>query len=167
MLFGYVVPLAAIGPVATFFALHVIGVPIAARQIYRASSGVALANGALALGLVLGGVVLIASLITLLAPPFGAQRDFVRAFRISAYAYTPLFLGGALVLLPRLGVWQLGALQLLAGADALVLLVLGLVAMIGASPRRALVFAAVVVTSAFACGYLFGVAAALFRGPIS
>ena len=167
MLFGYVVPLAAIGPVATFFALRVVGIPIAARQIYRTSAGVAFANAALAFVLVLGGIVLIATLIAMLAPPFGAARDFVRAFRISAYAYTPLLLGGGLVLVPRLGMWELGALQLLAGADALVLLVMGLIAIIGASPRRALVFAVVVVTAAFGCGYLFGVAAALVRGPIA
>ena len=167
MLFGYVVPLAAIGPVATFVALRVVGVPIAARAIYRTSAGVAFADAALAFALVLGGVVLIATLIAMLAPPFGAKRDFIRAFRISAYAYTPMLLGGALVLIPRIGGWQLIALQILAAVDALVLLVMGLIAIIGTSPRRAVVFAAVVVTAAFGCGYLFGVAAALVRGPIA
>lgn len=167
ILFGYVVPLAAIGPVATFLALRVVGVPIAAREIYRTSVGVAFANAAFAFGLVLGGIVLIATLITMLAPLFGATRDFVRAFRISAYAYTPLLLGGALVLIPKLGLWQLVALEILAAVDALVLLVMGLIAIIGTSPRRAVVFAAVVVVAAFGFGYLIGVAVALVRGPIA
>ncbi len=33
------------------------------------------------------------------------------------------------------------------------------------APRRAIVFAAVVVTAAFACGYVVGVATAVVRGP--
>ena len=162
LLFGYVVPLAAIGPLATYARLHVIGVQIAAREIYRASQHVALVSAAQSFAFALGGVFLIAALITLLAPLFGATRDLARAFVVAAYAYTPLWFAGILSLVPRLA-----ALQLVAAADAFALLVLGLVAMIGTTWRRALLFAALVVTGAFGCGYIVGVASAVVRGPSS
>ncbi len=160
LLFGYVVPFALIGPVATYLALRVLGVPIARGQLYRTSQPVAFGSAAQTFAFELGGVFLIAALITLLAPAFGAARDFRRAFAIAAYAYTPLWLASILSLVPRVA-----TLQLVAAGDALVLLVLGLVAMVGTSPRRAVVFAAVVVTAAFACGYLVGVTSAVVRGP--
>ena len=161
LLFGYVVPLAAIGPIATYVALRVLGVSIAAREIYRTSQHVALGSAAQSFAFAVGGVFLVAALITLLAPAFGASRDFVRAFQISAYAYTPLWLAGILLLVPRIA-----SFQLVAAGDALALLVLGLVAMIGTTPKRATIFAAVVVVAAFGCGYLVGVAAAVVHGPI-
>lgn len=162
LFFGYVAPLAAIGPIATYLALRVVGISVTTREIYRASQHVALVSAAQTFGYELGGVFLIAALIALLAPAFGASRDLGRAFAVAAYAYTPLWLAGVLVLVPRIA-----ALQLVAAGDALALLVLGLIASIGAPPRRALVFAAVVVTAAFGCGYLIGVAGALVRGPIA
>lgn len=156
---GYVVPLAAIGPIATYVALRVIGVGIAPGRLYRASQRVALTNAAESFAFALSGAFLIAGIIVALAPLFGARRDFKRSFAIAAYAYTPLWLGAVLLLDPRAA-----RLQVVAVGDALVLLVLGLIALVGAPPRRAIAFAAAIVGAAFACGYLADVAARIARG---
>lgn len=161
LLFGYVVPLAAIGPIATYVALRVLGVAVSARAVYRSSQPVALASAGQSFAFALGGVFLVAALITAFAPAFGGKRDFARSFQLAAYAYTPLWLAGVFLLVPRIA-----SLQLVAAGDALVLLVLGIVALVGTSAKRATIFAGVVVAAAFGCGYLVGVAAAVVRGPI-
>ena len=159
LLLGYVVPLAAIGPIATYLALRVIGVAVAPGRLYRASQRVALTNTAESFGFALTGAFLIAGIIVALAPLFGARRDFKRAFAIAAYAYTPLWLAAILLLDPRAA-----RLQIVAVGDALVLLVLGLIALVGTPPKRALAFAAAIVVAAFACGYLADVVATIARG---
>ena len=134
---GYIVPLAAIGPCATFVALHVIGVRISRVEFYRASVGDAFAQAAFSFAYALAGVALIAAMLSLLAPLFGATRDFGRALRVAAYAYTPAWLAGVLLVFPPLRVLQLGAL-----AYALYLLALGARAVLAVSPRAAFAYAA-------------------------
>ncbi|GAC1626443.1 MAG: hypothetical protein NVS4B5_18110 [Vulcanimicrobiaceae bacterium] len=163
LLLGYVVPLAAVGPIATFGTLRLLGIHIAAHRVFRVAESVAIAGALQSFVAALGGVFLLAALIALLAPAFHARRDFADAFRIAAYAYTPMWIAGVFAgLLVPFAV----PLVAVAAADALLSLVLGLIAIGGAPPRRAAIFAAAVVAATVASGFLIGVLAALIRGPV-
>lgn len=99
VIIGYVLPLAAIPLVASLIGQVVIGVPGA---------------GKLPLDLVVGGVIfsfvasvagvfVFAMILTRLAPMFGAEADFDRAFKVSAYTPTASWLAGIFLILPMLG----------------------------------------------------------------
>jgi hypothetical protein len=152
---GYVVPLAAIGPLATFIALHVVGVRLSRVELYRASIGEALGEAAISFVYALAGVALIAFMLTLLAPLFGAGRGFARALRVTAYAYTPAWLAGVLLLYP-----PLQTLQLIAVGYALYLLALGVHDVISVSRRRAVGYTAAALAGAVAAAFGIGALAA-------
>jgi hypothetical protein len=50
----------------------------------------------------LAAVYVIAGVIDLLAPRFGAKKNFPAAFKLAAYSYTPLWLAGVFLLVPGL-----------------------------------------------------------------
>jgi len=162
LLFAYVIPLAAIGPLATYIALRVVGVRIATGETYRTSVAEAVAESLSSFGFAVGGVALIALIIAALAPRFGLSRSFARAFRIAAHALTPVWIAGATILVP-----QLAFVLPLAALYAVVLLAFGSEIALGASRRRAGIFAAVVIACALAIGFVLGATAAVVRGPAS
>jgi len=104
----YVLPLDAIGPVATYVARRFVGVRIG-HVVYRASPADAFGQAAFAFGLALAGVFLVAALVDALAPAFGARRNFGNAYRVAAFAYTPVWLAAVLVLAPRFGLLEFAA----------------------------------------------------------
>jgi len=155
---GYVVPLAAIGPAATYVALHVEGVRVARGIVYRASTFDAGAQAAFAFAYALAGVALVAAMLALLAPLFGTAPGFTRSLRVAAYAFTPAWLAGVLQLVPALAVAQLLAL-----AYALYLLARGVHAVLGIPVRSAVVCAVAAVGCAIAAGFALGVLGASLR----
>lgn len=159
IVFGYVVPLAAIGPLATYIALRETGVRLGTGRTYHASIATALAESLSSYGFALGGVALITLAIIALAPRFGVVRSPERALRVAAYAFTPVWAAGATLLFPEL------SLALVAAAlYAVVLLAFGIEIVLGAPRRRAAAFASVVIGSALASGFVFGASAAIVRG---
>lgn len=155
--FGYVLPLALIGPTATFFADRYVGVRVG-YVVYRTSTYGALHQAEFSLSLALAGLMLVTLLVDLLAPFFGAGRSFGKAIRVTAFAYTPVWLAGVTVLVPKVGV-----IQLLALAYEIVLLHAGLSAVMGVSRKKAggLAICAVAgtVLIAFVFGELFAIVA--------
>lgn len=101
----YVVPMAAIGPVAATVGTLVFGVRSSLSSLgetYAVSAQDALTAGALEYGLSLAGVYLLALLIDLLAPSLGGHANRVQALKVAAYGTTPYWLGGALGVIPKL-----------------------------------------------------------------
>ena len=94
----------------------------------------------------LASIYLIASLIDALAPTFGAEKNKLQALKLAAYASTPAWVAGVLLVLP-----SLAALGLLA---SLYLLYLGLPVMMKAPPDKAVGYTAVIVLVArlWRCG---------------
>jgi len=156
---GYVVPLAALGPLATYVALRNVGARIGNGVTYHASVAEALREALSSFGFALGGVALIALLIVALAPRFGIARSFERSFRVAAHALTPVWIAGLTLLVPQL---TLG-LPIAAGY-AIVLLALGIEIVLHVRRRRAIVFAAVVIVCALGSGFVFGAGVAIVRG---
>ena len=154
----YVAPLAALGPVATFVALRVEG-ERSGNATYHASVSTALSEAFVSYGFALAGVLLVAAIVNALAPRFGCARDYGRAYRTVAYAFTPAWLGAALIAVPG----PLRYLQLAAAAYAVFELCAGLAAVMGATRSRAAAFAAASLAVALVAAFTLGILAAEVR----
>ncbi len=143
---GYVIPLAAIGPVAGFIGLAIfgagaglpgLGITIRFSPLWLA--GQALVSFALSLVM----VYVLALVIDGLAHSFGATKDRLQAFKVAAYAPTAAWLAGVFAILP-----QLGFVGIAGGIYSLVLLYWGLPRLMKAPEGRRAPYFAVVLTAA-------------------
>ncbi len=161
LLFGYALPLAAIGAVATFVALRVVGVPFP-HGVVHTSVGTALVQAALSFATALATVPVMAASVALFAPLFGTRTDFASALRVTVYSLTPAWLAGIFLAYP-----PLGSLQLLATLYGIWELCLGLSIVLGAPARRAPFYAAATAAASllagFGLGVLFGILGAAVR----
>ena len=98
----YIIPMAAVGPIAATVGTIVFGVRNSIAGSYGMSVGDAVTSGVLDYALNLVGVYVFALLIDVLAPSFGGQRNRVQALKVAAYGSTPYWLGGAVALFPKL-----------------------------------------------------------------
>ena len=87
-------------------------------------------------------VYIIASVIDLLAPRFGGQRNFANAVKLSVYSHTPLWLAGIFLLIPGLN------FLLILGIYGLYLLWIGLPLLMQVPDEKALPYATVVTACA-------------------
>ncbi|PYO12331.1 MAG: YIP1 family protein [Gemmatimonadetes bacterium] len=104
----FLLPMAAIGPLAATLGTVVFGVRGILWDAYDMAALDALTAGVLQYGLNLAGVYALALVVDRLAPTFSAHRNPVQALKVAAYSGTPYWLGGVLALLPKLS-WM-GAL---------------------------------------------------------
>lgn len=102
----YVIPLAAIGPVATLIGGQVFGYG-AFGFTYRPSLVAALGSAAITFLLTLVGVVVLTFIAEFLAPKFGGEANRAQAFKLVAYGSTASWLAGIFGLIPSLGFFGL------------------------------------------------------------
>jgi hypothetical protein len=159
ILVGYVVPLAAIGPIAAFIGTSIVGVGIPFIGTYRVPFAAGIVNAVLSYVFALIGVFLIAGIVYALAPSFGAAKSWIGALKVTAYSLTPCFIAGILSILPVLGI-----LAFLAGFYGIYLLFIGLPIVMGSSKERAPLYTLSVVGCAIVVGCIFGVASFAVRG---
>jgi hypothetical protein len=100
LVLGYVLPLALLAPLAT-----VIGMKIFDRNWdpvhgYLVPPERILATGATTYVAIVGSILLLAAIFAVIAPMFGARRDFRAAIKVAAYGSVPVLLAGATLLLP-------------------------------------------------------------------
>ncbi len=163
----YILPLAAIGPLATLIGASLLGyrlpvgtfrVPLGASLLYAVASYVLTLLGVYALGLIINA----------LAPSFSAQRDPVQALKVATYSSTPSWLAGVFALVPALSF-----LGVLGGLYGLYLAYLGLVVLMRPAEEQALSYTAVVVVCGILiffvigaiCGVLLPMPASALPGP--
>lgn len=130
---GWIMILAAIGPLALLLSLHSIQLAIAQYV----------------LSLIVTFV--LAVIVDALAPTFGGTKDFIAALKLTAYSYTAAWLAGIFNLLGILG----GVIGLLAAIYAFYTFFLGAPVMNKASPEKAVPFTLVIVL----CGIVLGILA--------
>ena len=137
---GYVVPLAAIAALAWLVGVSLVGVstPFTGTMRVGIVWGVVAAILHIVMAIVM--VYVLAFIIDALAPSFGGQKSFPQAFKVAAYAYTPVWVMGIVQVLPLLGI-----LVLVAAIYAVYLLYLGLQAVMRAPGEKAAGYTAVVV----------------------
>jgi len=116
---SYVIPLAAIGPVATAIGSALIGTSTLAGAA-RVSITTAIVGAIVAFALALLGTYIVAQVIDNLAPQNSGTRNLTQAFKVSAYSSTAQWLAGVFALIPALS-----GLSIL-GLYSLYLLYLGL-----------------------------------------
>jgi len=139
---SYVIPLAAIGPIATAIGSALIGTPAIAGVSGRVSIGTAIVGAIIAFALALLGTYVVAQVIDNLAPRYGGTRNLTQAFKVSAYSSTAQWLAGVFAVIPALS-----PLSIL-GLYSLYLLYLGLPVLMKVPQEKATSYTVAVVVVA-------------------
>lgn len=147
---SYVVPLAAIGPVAGLIGSTVFGFSMFGIT-YRPTIGAALGTAIIGYVVSLIGVYLLALIIEYLAPQFGATKNRTQAFKVAAYASTAAWVVGIFSLLPTLSV-----LAIIGGIYSIYLLYLGVPVVMKAPADKAVSYVAVVIVVAIVIRVVLG-----------
>ena len=138
LLVGYVLPLAAIGPVASFIGVTVFGF----GGVFRIPVGSAISMAILSFVLAVISVFVLAWVINALAPQFGATQDMSQAIKLSAYSATAGWVAGIFYLIPSL--WLLAAIG---GLYGLYLFYLGLPILMKAPADKTVTYMVVIIVS--------------------
>lgn len=136
LLTGYVLPLAAIGPVASALGWSLFGL----GGFLRFSMGYAVAYAITMFILSIIGVFVTAWVINMLAPTFGATQSMPQAIKVSAYSMTAAWVAGIFNLVPLLAL-----LAIIGAIYSLYLLYLGLPTLMKAPQDKAMPYTVVVV----------------------
>lgn len=153
---GYVMPLAAIGPVAEVIGYSVFGLTVPFLGTYRVPIGSAITTAVVRYILMLIGTYLLGLIIDGLAPTFGAQRNPIQALKLAAYSSTAFWVAGLFALVPGLRLLQI------LGLYSLYLLYLGLPTLMKAPRGKAVQYTVVVELTAVVLFMLIGVIAGRF-----
>jgi hypothetical protein len=152
----YILPLAAIGPIAQLIGYSVFGVSVPFIGTYRVPIGSAITQAIVMYLLTLAGTYLLALIIDALAPTFNGQRSQIQALKLSAYSLTASWVAGIFALIPGLRI--LGIL----GVYSLYLLYLGLPVLMKTPREKALSYTAVVILAAIVLWMIIGAIAGVF-----
>lgn len=153
---SYIIPLAAIGPIASIIGLSIIGVGLPVGGSYRVSLISAIGHAVIAFVLALVGTYVLALIIDALAPTFlGVKNDF-QALKVAAYSSTAAWLAGIFNLIPTLAFLQILALY------SVYLLYLGLPILMKAPQEKALPYTAVVIIAGIVIFGLIGALSSCF-----
>ena len=143
LMLSWVLPLAAIPPVAQFLGGLLFGrVPL--------GRGLSLAIGTYVFEIVM--VLAIGWIAAWLAPRFGGENRPERGWAWIAYAFTPSWVAGVLWLIPAIG-----PLQILASLYGLYVAYLGVVPMLRVRPEQTVMFMVVLVVAGIVAGFALGV----------
>ncbi|HEX3699231.1 MAG TPA: Yip1 family protein [Phenylobacterium sp.] len=150
---GYVLPLAAIGPVCGTIGLLVFGGGIAGIHM-KMDAWPTILLEVLNYVFSLIGVYLLALAIAVLGPLFGATGGRLQALKLVAYACTAVWVAGLFAVYPTLGF----AMMLLGGIYSLYALYLGLGPVMRAPADKALTFFAAILGAALVIGLVLRLA---------
>ncbi|MEW6332737.1 MAG: Yip1 family protein [Thermodesulfobacteriota bacterium] len=101
---SYIMPLAAIGPVASIIGMSIMGISTPFSATFRIPLSSAIGSAALQYLFGLIGVYVMAMVIDFLAPKFAGERNLNQALKLAAYSYTAAWLSGIFILIPALSV---------------------------------------------------------------
>ena len=136
VLVGYVLPLAAIGPIASVIGLSMFGF----GGLFRMSVGSLVSMAVISFVLTVIGVFVCAWVANALAPTFGATPDMSQAIKVFAYSSTAAWVAGIFQIFPMLAI-----LAIIGGLYSLYLLFLGLPLLMKAPPDKATTYTVVVI----------------------
>ncbi len=146
---GYIMMLAAIGPVCGFIKMALFGINIPLLGTYRVGFGAGLGNMLFSYAMTLVGVYLVALVINLLAPSFGGTKDDLQALKTVTYAYTAAWVAGFGQLLPWVGL----AIIFAGSLYSIYLLYLALPILMQCPPEKAKSYTAVTIVIAVILGF--------------
>jgi hypothetical protein len=157
---SYVIPLALIGPIASFIGSQLFGFNAGIVSV-EIGVGAALGMAVTTFVMSLVGVFLLAFLASLISPQFGGRKDFAAAFRLVAYAYTAAWIGGIFGLVPALSL-----LSILFGLYSLYLLYLGSGPVMGVPQDKTVGFTVATVVAAIVVYLVIGLITATVTGSL-
>jgi hypothetical protein len=152
----YIVPLAAIGPIAQLIGYSVFGVSVPFVGTYRVPIGSAITQALVSYLLTLAGTYVLALIIDALAPIFNGQRSQIQALKLAAYSLTASWVAGIFALIPGLRILTL------LGLYSLYLLYLGLPVLMKTPREKALGYTVVVIIAAIVLSLIIGAIAGIF-----
>src|SRR6266550_2537589 len=155
---SYVIPLAAIGPVANAIGGALIGTNLVGVGAVRVPFTNAVVGAVIAFALSLLGTYVVARVIDYLAPRYGGTRDLTGAFKVSAYSSTAQWLVGIFSLIPALS-----GLSIL-GLYGLYLLYLGLPVVMKVPAEKAMSYTVAVVVAVILVFIVIGVVSGIVIG---
>ena len=100
LLTGYVIPLAAIGPIAMAIGWSMFGF----GGLFRMSMGTAITSAIVSFIMAIVGVFVLAWIINALAPTFGGTQSMPQAIKLAAYSSTAAWVAGIFGLIPALAI---------------------------------------------------------------
>jgi hypothetical protein len=154
---GYVLPLAAIGPIAQVIGSAVFGIRVPfGGGVYRVPIGTAIIGAVVSYVLTLVGVYVLALIIDGLAPTFGGTQNRIQALKVAVYSSTAAWVAGIFAIMPGLSI--LGIL----GLYSVYLLYLGLPVLMKAPAEKAGTYTAVVIVAAIVLFFIIGMIGARF-----
>ncbi len=157
----YVAPLAAIGVIATFIGHSLVGVSVPLFGTFRVPVAAGLATAIVSYALTFVVVFVVSWLVDALAPTFDGQKDPLAALKVTAYAFTPVWVAGVLSLLPALGV-----VGVLAGLYGLYLLYSGLPVLMRCPKEKAIWYTLWLAASAIVMSSVIGLFSAIVVGGL-
>jgi hypothetical protein len=155
---SYIVPLAAIGPIAQIIGYSVFGITVPYMGTYRVPIGSAITSGLIGFVLTLAGTYVLALIIDGLAPTFSGQRSPLQALKVAAYSSTASWVAAIFTLIPGF------RLLTILGLYSVYLLYLGLPILMKSPSDKAMGYTAVVILAAIVLFMIIGVIAAHFMG---
>jgi hypothetical protein len=138
----YIILLAAIGPIAAFIGMSLVGVSVPVSGTYRVTITTGILLAVVQYGLTLVGVYVLAFIIDTLAPTFSGEKNIDQAFKLATYSYTPAWLAGIFALIPAFGI--LGIL----GLYGLYLLYVGLPVLMKSPKEKSIGYTVAVIIAA-------------------
>jgi hypothetical protein len=153
---GYVMPLAAIGPIAQIIGYSLFGISVPFMGTYRVPVGSVITSALVTYVLSLLAPYVLALIIDGLAPTFNGQRNQIQALKLAAYSSTASWVAGIFLLIPGLR-----PLTIL-GLYSLYLLYLGLPILMKSPREKAVTYTGVVVLAAVVLFILTGAIAGRF-----
>jgi hypothetical protein len=159
LMIGYVVPLAAITPIAGFIGGVFIGrtIPFVGTFHVPLATGLTLAVATYLLSIL--GVYLLSLIISALAPSFGGQKSNQQALKIAVYAYTPAWVAGVLTVFTSLSI-----LAMIASFYGLYVLYLGLPVLMKNPKEKSVGYTIVIVLCAIVLSLVIGAVATAVGG---
>ena len=153
---GYIIPLAAIGPVCQAIGYSVFGIHLPFVGTWRTPIGSAITSAIVTYILTLVGVYVLGLIIDNLAPTFGGTRSAIQALKVATYSYTAAWVAGFFALIPGL------RFLTILGLYSLFLLYLGLPVLMKSPKEKAFAYTAVVIIVAIVISVVIGVVAGRF-----
>jgi hypothetical protein len=136
---GYIMPLAAIGPVAQAIGFSVFGYTVPFLGTYRTPIGSAITGAIVGYVLTLAAVYVLALIIDVLAPTFDGTKNQLQALKLAAYSSTASWVAGIFGLIPGL------RFLMILGVYTVYLLYLGLPVLMKSPKEKALGYTVVII----------------------
>jgi hypothetical protein len=153
---SYIMPLAAIGPVASIIGMSIVGISMPLAGSFRLPIITSIGSAVVQYVLSLVGVYLLALIVDFLAPNFSGEKNSDQALKLAAYSYTAGWLSGIFMIVPALGFFMI------LGLYGLYLIYTGIPVLMKAPREKALAYTVTVVIAAIVIAAIISWVSRLF-----